>query len=44
MAAILEVLDRTTLPDLVAPRRRLAAKLGIVPAPRPRRAAGALAS
>ncbi len=44
LAAFLAVLDRTTLADLVAPRRRLAAKLGIAPAPRPRRAAVALAS
>ena len=44
LAAFLAVLDRTTLADLVAPRRRLAAMLGIAPPPRSRRAAVGLAS
>jgi Rrf2 family nitric oxide-sensitive transcriptional repressor len=44
LAAFLGVLDRTTLADLVAPRRRLAAMLGIAPPPRSRRAAVGLAS
>jgi len=44
LAAFLAVLDRTTLADLVAPRRRLAAMLGIVPPPSPRRAVVGLAS
>jgi Rrf2 family nitric oxide-sensitive transcriptional repressor len=44
LAAFLAVLDRTTLADLVAPRRRLAAMLGIVPPPRARRTAVASAS
>jgi Rrf2 family nitric oxide-sensitive transcriptional repressor len=44
LAAFLAVLDRTTLADLVAPRRRLAAMLGIVPPPKSRRAAIAPAS
>jgi Rrf2 family nitric oxide-sensitive transcriptional repressor len=44
LAAFLAVLDRTTLADLVAPRRRLTAMLGIAPPPRARRAAVALAS
>lgn len=34
LAAFLAVLDQTTLADLVAPRRRLAAKLGLTPPPR----------
>ncbi len=44
LAAFLAVLDRTTLADLVAPRRRLSAKLGIAPPPGSRGAAAALAS
>jgi hypothetical protein len=44
LAAFLAVLDRTTLADLVAPRRRLTAMLGIAPPPRSRRAPVGLAS
>jgi len=39
LAAFLAVLDRTTLADLVAPRRRLAALLGIALPPKLRRLA-----
>jgi Rrf2 family nitric oxide-sensitive transcriptional repressor len=41
LTAFLAVLDRTTLADLVAPRRRLAAKLGLAPPPRSRHATAA---
>ena len=43
LAAFLAVLDRHTLADLVAPRRRLAALLGITPSPRSRATAIGLA-
>ncbi len=43
LAAFLAVLDRTTLADLVAPRRRLAAMLGIAPPPKSHRVAAGLA-